>query len=254
MQAPISGTESAERVADVLLSFTRSDGPLGVSSIARDLDLSKAVVHRILQSLVSRNLIQYSPNTRDYRLGTAGAALGAQALRLLDVRQIARLPLMDLRDASEETTTLSLLSGDKRIYIDQYESPSEVKMTVELGRMHALHAGASSRAILAFLPEQFVSRVLNDELTTLTAQTITTKAQLQSSLEEVRTLGYARSAGERQSDAGSIAAPIFGPQRDVIGSISICGPAARFTDDRVAAFVPLLLQASATVSDFTQQH
>jgi len=249
-----TGTESAERVADVLLSFTRTDDPLGVSSIARQLELSKAVVHRILQSLVSRKLVQYSSESRDYRLGSAAAALGAHALRQLDIRSVARLPLMDLRDATGETTTLSLLSADKRIYIDQYESPNEVKMTVELGRIHPLHAGASSRAILAHLPPEFIARVAGERLVQTTSHTITDAKHLLKSLDLVRELGYSRSFGERQADAGSLAAPVFGPQRDVVGSISICGPIARFTDDRVERFVPMLKATAAEISRLLQEH
>lgn len=254
MQPSTTGTESAERVSDVLLSFARSDAPLGVSAIARDLGLSKAVVHRILQSLVSRNLVQYSSETRDYRLGSAAAALGAQALRQLDVRGAARVPLMELRDATGETTTLSLLSADKRTYIDQYESPHEVKMTVELGRMHPLHAGASSRAILAHLPPVFVARVIASGLTATTSHTITDSAKLLRSLEHVRELGYSRSVGERQADAGSVAAPIFGPHHDVIGAISICGPTARFSDDAVAEYAPLVTATAAKISAIMAEH
>lgn len=254
MQPTTTGTESAERVADVLLSFARSDAPLGVSAIARELELSKAVVHRILQSLVSRNLVQYSSESRDYRLGSAAAALGAQALRQLDVRSVARVPLMELRDATEETITLSLLSADKRTYIDQYESPKEVKMTVELGRMHPLHAGASSRAILAHLPQEFIDRVVNGELSQTTPHTITDRAALLESLELVREVGYALSGGERQADAGSVAAPVFGPHHDVIGSISVCGPTARFGDEAVARFAPLVVDTAARISESLQDH
>lgn len=254
MQQTTTGTESAERVADVLLSFARSDAPMGVSSIARDLELSKAVVHRILQSLVSRNLVQYSAESRDYRLGAAAAALGAQALRQLDIRSVARVPLMELRDATGETTTLSLLSADKRTYIDQFESPNEVKMTVELGRMHPLHAGASSRAILAHLPQPFVDRVIREGLARTTTHTITDPEDLLLSLTDVREHGYSRSFGERQPDAGSIAAPIFGPHHEVIGSISTCGPIARFTDERVAQFIPLLLETASRISRDLAEH
>lgn len=253
MQPTTTGTESAERVADVLLSFARSDAPMGVSAIARELDISKAVVHRILQSLVSRNLVQYSPESRDYRLGAAAAALGAQALRQLDVRGVARIPLMELRDATGETTTLSLLSAEKRTYIDQYESPNEVKMTVELGRMYPLHAGASSRAILAYLPAQFVERVVSGGLSQTTAHTITDPASLLTSLETIRERGYSRSVGERQADAGSVAVPIFGPHREVVGAISICGPIARFSDDTVSRFAPLVVSTAAKISDLMRE-
>ncbi len=51
------GTETAGRVIDVLLLFTDGPDELGVSRIARELGLSKAVVHRILQTLVARGMV-----------------------------------------------------------------------------------------------------------------------------------------------------------------------------------------------------
>lgn len=253
MSSASAGTESAERVADVLLAFAGWDGPLGVSEIARKLDLSKAVVHRILQSLVSRSLLQYSTKSRDYQLGPASVALGVQALRRLDLRTLARVPLMELRESTGETTTLSLLSGDKRIYIDQYESPHEVKMTVELGRMHPLHAGASSRAILAFLPEEFITRVIVAGLAATTFKTITDPDALRANLQRVRELGYSRSARERQNDAGSVAAPLFGPHGEVIGCISVCGPSARFDDAVVARYAPLVTSTAARITSLISE-
>ena len=75
------GTEASARVADVLLQFLGGSPSLGVSAIARELGLSKAVVHRILRSLVDRRLLEVDPETRAYGLGPAAVALGARALR-----------------------------------------------------------------------------------------------------------------------------------------------------------------------------
>src|SRR3954468_21774266 len=129
-----AGTEAASRVADVLLMFASGPSALGVSEIARELRLSKAVVHRILQSLASRSLVSADPGTREYRLGPGAIALGARALRDFDLRSAARPTLRRLRDLTRETTTLSALLGDARLYLDQYESLQEIKMTVPLGR------------------------------------------------------------------------------------------------------------------------
>ena len=63
------GTETAARVADVLLLFAGGPQYLGVSAISRELGLSKAVVHRILQSLVSREMLRTDPGVPGYRLG-----------------------------------------------------------------------------------------------------------------------------------------------------------------------------------------
>jgi len=69
-----AGTEAAARVADVLLAFLRGPRSLGVSALARDLDLSKAVVHRILQTLVQRGLLTADPGTREYHLASQSCA------------------------------------------------------------------------------------------------------------------------------------------------------------------------------------
>jgi DNA-binding IclR family transcriptional regulator len=235
-------------VADVLALFTAGPAALGVSEIARELGLSKAVVHRILQSLASRSFVEADPQTRGYRLGPAAVALGARALRDLDLRRAASPVLQRLRETTRETTTLSALLGGARVYLDQYESPQEIKMTVELGRPHPLHAGASSRAILAFLPEPAREAVITDELAPLTAETIVDPAQLRRRLAEVRETGCATSLGERQHGAASVAAPVFGMDGQVVGSISVCGPVSRFDPQTVRRYVPLVREAALEIS------
>jgi DNA-binding IclR family transcriptional regulator len=243
-----AGTESAGRVADVLGLFTAGPAALGVSEIARELGLSKAVVHRILQSLASRSFVETDPQTRGYRLGPGAVALGARALRDLDLRRTARPVLRRLREVTRETTTLSAPIGGSRVYLDQYESPQEIKMTVELGRPHPLHAGASSRAILAFMPEETREIVIGMGLARLTPETIGEPEELRRRLAEVHSAGYATSRGERQHGAGSVAAPVFGMDGEVAGAISACGPVSRFDPATVERYVPLVCQAAAEIS------
>jgi DNA-binding IclR family transcriptional regulator len=210
--------------------------------------VSKAVVHRIFQSLLSRGFLQVDPQTRAYRLGTSAAALGARALRDLDMRRAAEPVLESLRDQTGETTTLTELVGDSRVYLDQFESRQSIRMTVELGSPHALHAGGSGKSILAFLPPRRQKELIDKGLARVTPATITDPADLRAELREVAKNGFAVSLGERQHDAGSVAAPVFGPDGQVIGSISVCGPVGRFDDATVAAHAKLVLAAASDVS------
>lgn len=243
-----SGTEAADRVADVLLLFTRRQTGMGVSEIARELQLSKAVVHRILQSLASRAFVTVSPATREYRLGPAAVAIAARALRDVDLRRVARPVLCRLRDETGETATLSALVDDTRVYLDQLESRQEIKMTVELGRPYPLHAGASSRAILAFLPADRVQRVIGAGLPTLAEDTIGSARELRHHLAQVRGQGYAASHNERQMGAASVAAPVFNIEAEVVGSISVCGPVFRFDEVTTARYAPLVIAAAEDIS------
>lgn len=232
----------------MLQLFAQGSTSLGVSEIARQLSLSKAVVYRILQSLVSREFLSGDPVTRVYRLGPAAVALGIRAFRDLDMRRAARQPLQRLRDETGETTTLSQRVQMSRVYLDQYESTHEIKMTVEVGRRYPLHAGASSRAVLAYLPAETVDEVLSAGLPALTSETITTVEQLRRRLATTRNTGVAVSREERQSGAASIAAPVFSLDGDPIGAISVCGPVNRFDRSAIKRYSPMVLATAHEIS------
>lgn len=241
------GTEAAARVADVLLLFAGGPQHLGVSAISRELDLSKAVVHRILQSLVSREMLATDPDIAGYRLGPAAVALGATALRRFDARVAATPVLRRLRDETRETTTLSGLVGDQRVYLDQFESPREIKMTIDLGRRFPLYAGASSKVILANLSAQRRDPIIETALAARSDGTADGRAQLLAELAEIERAGVAVSIGQRQPGAGSVAAPLFGPDQSVHGSISICGPQDRFTADKIEHYRDLVAEAATEI-------
>lgn len=243
-----AGTEGSSRVADVLLAFMEGPRSLGVSAIARELDLSKAVVHRILKTLAQRGLLTMDPGPRGYHLGPAAAALGARALRESDLRVVAMPVLRELQQVSGETTTVSALVPGGRVYLDQVVSLREIKMTVEVGRRFPLHAGSSSTCILAFLPPDQQESVLAEPLEALTDRTVVDPVLLRRRLAEIRRSGYARSDGERQEGAGSVAAPVFGVDGAVQGAVSVCGPAARVDDAARDRFVPLLTAAADRMS------
>ncbi|GHJ39229.1 IclR family transcriptional regulator [Streptomyces sp. TS71-3] len=242
------GTETAGRVIDVLLLFTDAPDDLGVSWIARELGLSKAVVHRILQTLVARGMVVLDERTRLYRLGPTAAALGARALREFDLRAVAAEALRRLQLQTQETVTLTAPVPGGRAYVDQIVSTHEVKMTVELGRRFPLHAGSSGKCLLAFLPQRRREEILTAELAVLTDRTITDPETLRTELAAVRELGYASSQGERQADAGSVAAPVFGLDGDVRGSVSVCGPRSRFTPQFVRDCAPRVVEAAREIS------
>lgn len=228
-EAESKTTSGLERALDVLLLFARPDpAPRGVSEVARDLGLSKAVVHRILTTLRSRRLIELDESTRRYSLGPAALALSMAYLDQIDIRDLAREPLRRLMRSTNETSTLSIRTGDTRIYLDQVTPPREVKMTVPLGRPFPLHAGASSKAFLAFLPEAEQEDYLTGRaLEALTDHTVIDATPLRHELAVIRDRGYAVSFGERQVGAGSVAAPVLDQESAPAAVLSVSGPVER---------------------------
>lgn len=232
---------AVERAADILVFFARSEKrALGITEIANGLELSKAVVHRVLASFRSRDLVAYDDETRRYSLGPMALILGLTCLNRLDVRRLGSAELPALSRKTGETATLSVLTGSSRIYVDQVTPDREVIMSVSIGVPFPLHAGASSKAFLAFLPDDEIDAYLTGALEPLTTATITDKRMLKRELRTVRKRGWADSVAERQSGAASVAAPVLDHSNRPVAVISVCGPADRFDEQRDAAVRHLL--------------
>lgn len=225
-----AGLGSIERATAVLGLFVDSHQPsLGVTEIANKLAFSKAVVHRVLTSLRSAQLIEFEPSSRRYQLGVGALALGLAYLERVDVRDRARPSLQRLTELTGETATLSIRSGVSRVYVDQVFPAAEIRMTVPIGQPFPLHAGSSSKAFLAFMSDEEQTEYLaKHTLTQLTDRTITDVQALRADLQSIRGRGFARSLGERQHGAASVAAPVFDHEGRPIAVISVCGPLERF--------------------------
>ena len=237
-----------ERATDVLTLFADSgEATLGVTEIAQALNLSKAVVYRILSSFRAKGFVELDEATRRYSLGPRVLHLGLAYMNRMDVPSLAR-PLMEhLSVTTNETATLSLRTGWNRVYVDQVTPDRDVKMVVKLGVEYPLHAGASSKAFLAFLDPDEQKKYLSRTLEKFTPLTVTSAKALRAELQQIADRGYAALMGERMDGAGSVAAPILGHDGRPAAVISVCGPVERFRDE-ATDIAKLLVEATTGLS------
>lgn len=221
-------TSSAiERAADILSLFGRSGPTLGVTEIAHELGLSKAVVHRALNTFRQKGFLEIDDETHRYSLGPELLCLGLSVLERVDLGALARQAMQRLSDATGETAALSLRTGEGRVHVDQVNPPCDIKMVVRIGVVYPLHVGAPSRAILAWLSPEEQDGYLAQELAAFTPRTIVEPSRIRERLESIRTRGYDISRGERQEGAAAVAAPILGAGGRPVAVLSVCGPADR---------------------------
>lgn len=223
---------TVERSADILLFLKDRGGrDVGVTEISSTLGLPKAAVHRILASLRSRGLVDLDEESRRYSLGVETLRIGLAYLERLDVRRVAHPFIEELSRRTGETGTLSVPSGPHhRVYVDQVTPARQVIMTIQVGQTIPLHRGASSRAMLAFLPDQrradfFEWWRTSDETWSQAAEDL-----LRADLETTHEQGWAHTVEQRVEGAASIAAPVLGYDGVPVGVLSVCGPAHRFVD------------------------
>ena len=80
-----------------------------------------------------------------------------------------------------------------------------------------------------------------------TESTITDPRQLLAEFAQIRRRGYAINRSEWQQGVDGVAAPIFAGNT-IVGSIGLSGPADRFGTAAMKRFIPMVVEAAATIS------
>lgn len=245
----VSPVNTLIRAARLLDQFTSDTPRLTLRELSSRSGLPRATTYRLLVTLQQVGFVQYDPQTQLYRLGYKLLALGALAQEQIELRNVARRHMEWLRDATGDTVQLQIVDGDEGVYIEKVEAREGFRMWTHVGMRRPLHAGCSMKVILAHLPDAQRERILAGTLERFTDLTITDAAELRKQLEDIRQAGYAVSYGESRSGVTGIAAPIRDASRHVIGSMSLLGPAGRFSPERIQQLIPHVLEAAVRISE-----
>ena len=246
---------SIEKALTVLLAFQEGRSLWGVRELSTHLGLSPATVLRVLQTLKRYNFVRQDPLTKKYRLGNIYFSF-FQALQNTNSLNQTVVPFLEaLRAKTRETVHFNVIEGRFRVCAYTLESQQNLKAGMPAGNRSPLHAGASSKCLLAFSSEEFREDYINIPLTPITENTIVNKIQLTDELEKIRNRGYASSLGERTPGLGSLSAPILSFKGTLLGSMSLAIPEIRFKDYLHRSFcTEALLAISKEASDMLGYH
>lgn len=241
--------QSIERAADVLEIFLTTNSELSVKEISEKVNLSKSTVHGIIKTLEHRGYLQQNPDDLKYRLGIKLFELGNFVGKHLDIRSIARPIIKDLVNELNETVHLVLLNRNEIIYIEKEDGPRTLTMYSHIGKRAPVHCTGVGKAILAYLSDQEVDRLLSiQNLQPFTEFTITDKEAIKNHLQSVRECGYAVDDEEIELGLKCIAAPIFNHQGNVIASISCAAPKIRLDEERLPKVIAGIQKAASEIS------
>src|SRR5439155_426628 len=240
---------SVDRAIDIL--FYLGDHPLlSVHDLSERLRWPKSTTYRFLRVLRRKQLVERDPATARYRVGLGILRVQRAVLAHLPVR-MAALPVMrDLAPRLGETVVLTVRRGDFGVAVESIESLEPVRVAPGPGDHVPLHCGAPMKVILAFSPEDDISRYLRRKLERYTPNTICQPRKLRLHLAEIRARGYAESWEEVFAGATGIAAPIVGVDGHADASLAVAGPIQRMNPERVRAIGQDLIAAVQEVTKF----
>ncbi len=236
-----------DRLLDILLLYNESEEVWSIDEIARKLDLPKSTCYRLVRSLQERGFLEKS-GTSSYQLGVTFMRLGSIAVSSnRDIRLMALPSMKRIAEVVKESVSLMRLMNRQVVCVESIEGQHSLRVSIQHGRIQPLYAGASSRVLLAHLPETEWSKHLDFPLKRYTDNTITDFAALCDNLRMVRREGYAVSDGEVDVGARAVAVPLMKNRDEVFAALSIEGPAIRMTPEVVARGIELLTQEAALI-------
>lgn len=208
-------TESVERAMSILTAFSAQRPSLSLAELAEETGLHKSTILRLTNSMAIYGFIQRDPEGR-FSVGPSVWRLGLIFRRDFTRREHVAPSLKILAEATGETASFYVRSGNERICLYRENSPNLLRFHVEEGMRLRLSTGASGHVLRHFSGEEVGDHVV------------------------FGANGTVSSVGETNPNISSIATPVFDHAGDLIGALTVSGLASRFDDQARAAAIPLL--------------
>lgn len=243
--APLAdeGKSSVATALTVLEELSLSGG-VGVSQLARQLDLPKSTVQRTLLTLKTAGWVRQESDAK-WRLTLRCAVISQRVMTRTTLTEVVRPLVRELRDVTHETARCFLIEAMNIVLLDMAESDRAVRaIEEELPNSLPLHATAIGKAALAVRPSELAA-LLKKPLRGVTPKTITDPDVLKREIEHSRAQGWAWMREEMHLDVGGVAA-VADLGSDVMIGMGISFPLHRASDGEMEAYGRL-------VQEFTQR-
>jgi IclR family acetate operon transcriptional repressor len=227
--------QSVDRALSLLEALAEAGGEASLTDLSRRTSLNVSTCHHLLSTLVNWGYVAKVPGRRSYALGARVLYLGHACLRQVDLPRKAQAHIDRINSVTGETVHLAVLQADTIVTLVKREARHAVRVdTGMVGRSDAPHATATGKAMIAWLPEDQIRRMVSPgAMKRFTQKTITDFATLVEELRLVRRNGHAMDREEFQPGVICVGSAIRDHSGAVVGAISASAPAMRATDEHL---------------------
>lgn len=214
---------AVERAFSLLEAFRAGDRSLSLSELSRRTQLYKSTILRLSQTLERLGYIARNA-AGEYHIGPAALRLGGLYQASMKPEDVIMPVLRRLVALTNESAGFHIRFGDKRLCLYRVDSPHPLRDHFKPGDALPLDRGAGGKALTAF------SRPLKNQFA------------------DLRTRLVISVSGEIAPDMAGVACPVFDNTGDLVGALTLSGPATRFSKVSVPKFECWLLESACEVT------
>jgi DNA-binding IclR family transcriptional regulator len=224
------GIQSLERGFAILEEVSRHRDGISLADLARQIGLHNSTAFHIVKTLVALSYLDQNSETKRYVVGRSVFALGAGALKEIDLTRIARPVLEDLAQKTGECSHFGIRSGDDVIVLAKTSGKGMFQVAEQVGIVRPAHCTALGKVLLAALSDQQIERFLEShELRRFTPRTQIDPDAVRRELDSVRRNGMAFDDMEFDAEGRCVAVPVLDFTGQTAGAIGISGPVWRLS-------------------------
>lgn len=242
------GSKTVFKALSILDVFTAENPSWGLRDIAREVDLSHTVVHRILKTFEEKGYIFQNPDTQKYELGIKFIELGNVVKENLQIYELINPIMKSIAVETGESVVLTIADNNEGLFVKIVESEQSVRFAESVGKRSPLFVGASHKVILAYFPTEIQLQIINTGLETHPDH-IVSREDILKTIELIRTQGWFYTASETYKDVAAIAIPLFDKRQNVLGSLSVAAPVFRLTEERAMEMLPVLKENQNKINE-----
>jgi DNA-binding IclR family transcriptional regulator len=222
---------------------------LRLTDVVNATSLGKATVHRVLSGLVAHGLVDQEKSTGRFYLSLKLIGWAMAAGDRFGLARLAGPALVRLSQRTQDTIYLSLRSGDEAICIERREGSFPIKtLTLRVGDRRPLGVGAGSLAMLAFLPDEEVERVLASQAAEMPRYGMD-EMTLRDMITRSRELGYTLNDERLIQGMSAVGLPIRRPNGQPFAAISVAAISSRLQLPRRDSIVASLRQEAEQIEE-----
>lgn len=208
-----SSVPAAEHVLALLQRIAARPSPAPAAALARELDLPRSSVYKLLGVLRAAGFVTHDEGTRRWGLGPAAHELGSAYRRQAPLQRAAQSIVTDLAERTGACAHLAVLHGRDVVYVLEERPLGVPPLVTDVGVRLPATVTASGLAILAALPAAQVRALFprSDDLVRRreSGNAPGTLKELRSQLTQVRQRGHAWENGSVTEGFASVGCAVL---------------------------------------------
>lgn len=226
------------KITEILDAFTLAKPSMTLGELQHATGLPTSTVQRLVSNMAAQGFLDRVGD--QIRIGTRMAFWAAPAMKDLDILEVLKPVLNEMRDVTTETACFMRVEQEYRVCVAIAPTHHALRRDMYVGKMIPLHVGSAGRILLAWSPV-LAERILSGPLEPMTDGTVTSAEELRALIAQARADGYAISTGEREDSASGLSAPVFDAAGEIVGALMLSGPTLRMPRSQCEAWVDLLV-------------